>query len=34
MDDEKRLAAVIFFGQLEGAEWDFDAMNWKPRPSQ
>lgn len=31
LDDEPRLAYVIYYGQLEGGEWDWDAMTWRER---
>lgn len=30
---EYRSALLIICGQLEGEEWDWDRMKWKPRES-
>ncbi len=27
----ERLAWVVYFGRLEGGEWDFDRMEWVER---
>jgi len=32
LDAGKRLAYVIFYGELDGGIWDWDQMRWKPRP--
>jgi hypothetical protein len=31
LEAEPRLAYVIYFGQLEGGVWDWDAMDWEPQ---
>lgn len=31
MDRDERLAWLIVFGQLDGAEWDWNVMTWRPR---
>jgi hypothetical protein len=29
MEPDERLAWCVFYGQLEGHEYDFDRMRWK-----
>lgn len=31
MEAERRRAYCVYFGQLEGGEYDFDAMCWKEK---
>ena len=31
LDPLTRRAYCVFYGQLEGGEWDFEQMQWKER---
>lgn len=33
LEPNRRRALVIFYGQMDGNEWDFDKADWKPRAS-
>lgn len=31
LDRDRRLALCVFYGTLEGGEWDFAAMTWRDK---
>jgi hypothetical protein len=31
LEPERRLAYVVYYGELEGGVWDYDRMTWRER---